>query len=269
MTLSRRTVPGPVGDLAVTVNGALPGPGGIEPVVLVHPINSAGLVWEPVMALLDRPSVALDLRGHGGSVLAGPYSVAGYVEDVLAVLDALELPAVHLAGGSLGGSIALALAARCPERVRSVATFGSTLGTGVSDAVIAAMVDELVTKGTAGYFADLVPQVVGAAYRDEPRVLDAMREAAGTRPEPVVADILRGAFGADIRDLVGGVRAPVAAVGGTEDPTCPPAMTEEIGKATAAGTTTLLDGVGHLPMLEVPARVAELITALITERVGA
>jgi pimeloyl-ACP methyl ester carboxylesterase len=173
---------------------------------------------------------------------------------------------VHLAGGSLGGSIGLALAARCPERVRTVTTFGSTLGTGVPEEAIQAMIDELDAKGTEKYFADLGSQIVGPDYRDDPRVMDGLRAAAGTRPESVVAGILRGAFGADIRDVVGGVRAPVSAVGGTEDPTCPMAMTEEIAAATG-GTVTVLDGVGHLPMLEVPERVAELITDHITGRV--
>jgi pimeloyl-ACP methyl ester carboxylesterase len=147
-----------------------------------------------------------------------------------------------------------------------VTTFGSTLGTGVSDEAIRAMVDELDAKGTAKYFADLGPLIVGTAYRDDAGVLDALAAAAGTRPEPVVAGILRGAFGADIRDVVGGVRAPVSAVGGTEDPTCPMAMTEEIATATG-GTVTVLDGVGHLPMLEVPERVAELIRDHIAGRV--
>jgi pimeloyl-ACP methyl ester carboxylesterase len=261
--VSVRIVDGPAGPLSVLVAGT-PGPG--DTVVLIHPINTAASVWAAVMGALARPSVALDLRGHGSSGQVGPYTVDGYVDDVLAVLDALGLESAHLAGGSLGGSIGLALAARCPERVRTVATFGSTLGTGVPEAAIQAMIDELDAKGTQRYFADLVPLIVGAAYRDDPRVVDGLRAAAGTRPESVVAGILRGAFGADIRGVVGGVRAPVSAVGGTEDPTCPPAMTEEIAAATG-GTVMVLDGVGHLPMLEVPGRVAELITDHITERV--
>jgi pimeloyl-ACP methyl ester carboxylesterase len=246
-------VAGPVGALAVTTTA-----GTGEPVVLIHPINSDRGVWEPVTALLDSPTVALDLRGHGGSVSHGPYTVDGYVRDVLAVLDDRALASAHLAGGSLGGSIALALAAQHPERARSVTTFGSTLGTGLAPEAIEAMVTQLRELGTEAYFAQLVPQVVGPAYRAEPRVLDAMRRAAAGRDETVVAEVLRGAFSADIRHLAGRVGVPVAAVGGTEDPTCPPAMTTEIAEATG-GRVTLLDGVGHLPMLETPQRVAELI----------
>jgi pimeloyl-ACP methyl ester carboxylesterase len=260
--VSTRTVDGPSGPLAVMVSGD-PTPDGT--IVLVHPINTAAVVWEQVSALLDRPTVALDLRGHGRSTLEGPFTVeGGYVEDVLAVLDALGLSGVHLAGGSLGGPISLALAALHPQRVRSVSTFGSTLGVGAPTEAIDAMVAELSEKGTAGYFADLVPQVVGTAYRAEPRVIEGMRVAAGTRPESVVAEILYAAFSADIRHLVGGVGVPVLAAAGTQDPTCPPEMTEEIAAAT--GTTAIvLDGVGHLPMLEVPERVAELIAGHVAE----
>ncbi|GAA5150554.1 alpha/beta fold hydrolase [Pseudonocardia eucalypti] len=253
--LTARSVDGPAGHLAVTVSGDLAAD---EPVLLVHPINSAAGVWTRVMALLDRPAVALDLRGHGRSVLSGPYTVDGYAADALAVLDALGVRRAHLAGGSLGGSISLAVAAARPELATGVTTFGSTLGTGVPASAIEAMVAELVAKGTERYFADLVPDIVGAAYRANDEVRRVMREAVGTRSEAVIADILRGAFDADIRAVAGRVRAPVHAVGGTEDPTCPPAMTEEIAAATG-GRVTLLEGIGHLPMLEVPGRVAELL----------
>lgn len=248
-------VTGPAGQVSVLVAGS---PGPHDTVVLVHPINTAGSVWSPVMEAIEGPSVALDLRGHGSSGQSGPFTVGGYVDDVLSVMDALDIPAAHLAGGSLGGSIALALAAQSPERALSVTTFGSTLGTGASEADIQAMIDELEAKGTRTYFADLAPLIVGSAFRDDTRVLAGIREAAGTRPEAVVADILRGAFGADIRALAGRVRVPVHAVGGTEDPTCPPAMTEEIAAVTG-GRVTILDGVGHVPMLEIPDEVAKII----------
>ncbi|PXY23164.1 alpha/beta hydrolase [Prauserella coralliicola] len=243
-----------------------------DPLVLIHPINSAAVVWTDVAARIDRPVVALDLRGHGGSVAEGPFTVEeGYVPDVLAVLDGLGLDRVHLGGGSLGGTISVALAALYPQRVLSVTTFGSTLGTGVPAEQIDAMVAELRAKGTAGYFADLVPQVVGSAHRGSARVREVMEEAVGTRSEAVVAEILHGAFGADIRHLAGKVAAtgiPVVAVAGTEDVTCPPEMSRELAETTG-GTVTTLVGVGHLPMLEEPARVVEILRGNIAAVAGA
>ncbi|MGW7536014.1 alpha/beta fold hydrolase [Amycolatopsis sp. NPDC054798] len=259
MDLDRVSVAGPTGRLSVLRtaddrSGA--------PLVLIHPINSAAVVWADVAARLDRPVVAMDLRGHGHSGQAGPFTVEeGYVPDVLAVLDALGLDEVHLGGGSLGGTISVALAALHPRRVLSVSTFGSTLGTGVPAEAIAAMVRELEASGTAGYFAGQVPEIVGRAHRGSARLREVMAEAVGTRPTAVVAEILYGAFGADIRHLAGSVAMsgiPVLAVAGTEDPTCPPAMSRELAEGTG-GVAKELAGTGHLPMLEEPDRVADLL----------
>ncbi|GAB3569226.1 alpha/beta fold hydrolase [Amycolatopsis endophytica] len=259
MGLDRVDVAGPSGRLSVLRStGNRPG----TPLLLVHPINSAAVVWTGVAALLDRPVVALDLRGHGQSGQAGPFTVEeGYVPDVLAVLESLGLDRVHLAGGSLGGTISVALAALHPHRVASVTTFGSTLGTGVPSEAIEAMVGELDAKGTAGYFADLVPDIVGRAHRESAGIREVMAEAVGARPEAVVAGILHGAFGADIRHLAGRVATtgiPVLAVAGTEDPTCPPAMSRELAAVTG-GSARELAGTGHLPMLEETERVAALL----------
>lgn len=245
-----------IGDLSVVVTeGAGP-----DTVVLVHPINTAASVWDPVVALLRPTVVTFDLRGHGRSTMAGPFVIeGGWLDDLVAVLDGLAIPAAHLAGGSLGGTISLAAAALHPDRVRSVTTFGSTLGVAAPPEVIEAMVAELTAKGTRSYFADLGPQIVGAAYRDDETVLAALRTAVGDRDPAVIADILRGAFTADIRHLAGKVGVPVLAVAGAEDPTCPEEMTTEIAAVTG-GRAVTLDGVGHLPMLETPARVAELLT---------
>ncbi|GAA1205453.1 alpha/beta fold hydrolase [Pseudonocardia alaniniphila] len=89
MTTSR-TVDGPAGPLNVTIYGdpVLDGT-----VVLMHPINSAAMVWEHVSAVPRRPTAALDLRGHGGSTLQGPFTVEGsHVDDAL---DVLGLGWVH------------------------------------------------------------------------------------------------------------------------------------------------------------------------------
>ncbi|BBY64979.1 alpha/beta fold hydrolase [Mycolicibacterium helvum] len=256
-SLTSFRIQGPVGELAATRSVVA----GTEPtIVLLHPVNTASLVWHPVMRMSGLSMVALDLRGHGDSGYSGPYTVEdGYVLDVLALLDGLSLDAVHLVGGSLGGTIALAMAAIYPQRVRSVTTLGSTLGTGVSEAAIADMTAAMHGAGTRRYFEELVPQIVGPRYRGAPDLAETARVAA-TRPAAVIEAIMREAFSADIRHLAGQVQAPVLAVGGCVDPTCAPEMSIEIASRTG-GSYVLLDDVGHLPMLEVPNRIAELIAA--------
>lgn len=91
-----------------------------EPVVLaVHGITANHRAWEPVAALLTgRRVLAPDLRGRGRSAaLPGPYGLAQYADDLVAVLDATGVEQATVVGHSMGGFVAAALLARAPERV--------------------------------------------------------------------------------------------------------------------------------------------------------
>ncbi|MFJ9371221.1 alpha/beta fold hydrolase [Nocardia sp. NPDC101769] len=63
--------------------------------------------------------IGLDQRGHGHSDRAGDYTRAGYLSDILALLDHLGLDRVALLGHSVGSINAYQLAARHPERVEA------------------------------------------------------------------------------------------------------------------------------------------------------
>lgn len=96
-----------------------------DPLLLVHGNLSNGAVWREQLALLPAGvrGIAPDLRGYGSSDRAPVDATRGlrdYADDLAALLDALELDAVHLAGHSLGGGVALQLALDQPGRVRSL-----------------------------------------------------------------------------------------------------------------------------------------------------
>lgn len=77
--------------------------------------------WTP--ALIGRHRlVRFDMRGHGASPLPADFrwSLSALVDDLLAVADAAQAERFHLVGESTGGTVALAVAARHPERVLSV-----------------------------------------------------------------------------------------------------------------------------------------------------
>jgi pimeloyl-ACP methyl ester carboxylesterase len=100
------------------------------PVVLLHgtAIDSASLSFGPSLPVLaeQRHVMALDWPGYGLSERPGvPMSMEEHVALLAAFLDAKGLAGAHLAGFSMGGAVALGLALRAPERVRSLTLIGS------------------------------------------------------------------------------------------------------------------------------------------------
>lgn len=92
------------------------------PVLLLHGFPQHWYAWRHVIAELaaDHHVYALDLRGAGRSdAPRRGYDTATRTRDVLAVLDALDLPATHLVGHEWGGWLGFAVALAAPERISS------------------------------------------------------------------------------------------------------------------------------------------------------
>jgi len=91
-------------------------------VILLHGALGSSAQMRPLADLLNGPSSCPDLHGHGAlSADARPYSIEGFAQEIV---DAVTTP-VHLVGYSMGGYIALYLAARFPDKVRSVTTIAT------------------------------------------------------------------------------------------------------------------------------------------------
>lgn len=97
------------------------GPYSAETVILSSGLGGSGAFWTPqVRALTARFRVVLyDHRGTAKSdrSLPRPYTVAHMADDIVAVMDALELPKAHVVGHAAGGNAGLSLALRHPERI--------------------------------------------------------------------------------------------------------------------------------------------------------
>ena len=89
------------------------------PVLGIHGITANHLSWAAVAeALPGVRLVAPDLRGRGRSGdLPGPYGMAHHADDVARMLDGLGIERAIVAGHSMGGFVAVWLAARHPDRV--------------------------------------------------------------------------------------------------------------------------------------------------------
>lgn len=243
---------GPAGRLAGWTCGE---PDVAVPVLFCHPINSEGRVWAPVATRLGgRAALLPDLRGHGTSSPDGPYSVQAWVDDLVAVLDHVGVSEVHAVGGSLGGAIVVELAARAPERVRSIASFGGTLCVAGEPPPFRALLEQ---HGVEGMFRLLVPEVsVAPGTPDE--VVQAVIAVTNRNDASVVAAILDAALSIDVRDRAELVRCPALVACGAEDRTSPPEESREMAELLGVAAV-IMDGIGHLPMLEDPASTTRLI----------
>ncbi len=232
-------------------------------VLLVHGYggdrNSWLFVQEP---LATRYRVyALDLPGHGTStkdVGAGPLGVLA--DAVTGVLDALGAERAHLVGHSMGGAVALAVAARDPGRIASLTLiapsgFGPEINVGYLRGFADAQTRRELKPVVGQLFADetlVTRQVVDdlLAYKR----LDGVDEALHALADALLdGDAQRGDSTASLAAIGGAV--PVTVVWGRADRIVPAAQAESV----AGAARHLIDGAGHMPHMERPAEVQAAI----------
>jgi len=259
-------ISGPAGPLALFVLDSEVHASGPprDPVLFLHPTNLNARCWLPVARLLPaHRRVLLDSRGHGGSHMNGPFQIADYAVDVCAVMDALELNRSHLVGGSLGGSIACAVAAGNPQRVASVIALGATLEP--ADAETLRRLDQGLRAGSIEQlFAELLEHEVSNGL--EPEVAAEVRRQLGLdrRAPELIRDITLSAFSADARMFAESMICPAYVLTGEFDDSCPPAAGERMAEAIDA-RFEVLPALGHLAMMQAPHVVADKFSRFIRE----
>ncbi len=106
----------------VAYNFEIAGPEEARPLLLLHGFTGSSQNWLPILPLLApmRQIIAVDLLGHGrSSVPTRParYSMEAAAADLVDLLDQLAIEQTDLLGYSMGGRLALYLAAQAPQRV--------------------------------------------------------------------------------------------------------------------------------------------------------
>ncbi|MEY2884016.1 MAG: hypothetical protein RL490_1740 [Pseudomonadota bacterium] len=232
-----RTVAVPGGMLPVETLGQGP------PLILLHGWTLDRRMWVPQAALADRIMlVGIDRRGFGQA--SAPAELAREPDDVLRVAEALGLDRFHLLGMSQGGRVALALAARAPERLLSLILAAPALDGVAAAADEGVPLAAMAAAAGAGDRAALL-----ALWRDHP--------LARSR-DPAVAAILADYDG---RDLVGDATTllahaaniaglPTTVITGADDTPRRHAHAAALVAAGARGV--VLAGAGHLANMDAP-----------------
>jgi pimeloyl-ACP methyl ester carboxylesterase len=240
-------------------------------ILLVHafPLNAS--MWRPQ---LDAPPegwrlIAPDLAGLGSSNDHDRESVAldDYVADLVLLLDRLGLRRPVVAGVSLGGYVALALARLHPDRVAGLvlADTKAPADTPEARAGRERMLDVLSDRGTAGVADEMLPKLLGATTRrDRPELVDQVRAMALTNdPEGVRRAILRLRDRPDATPGLSALAVPVLVVVGEEDVVTPPQEAERLQAAVRGATLSRIVSAGHLASLEQPAAFSREVAAFL------
>jgi 3-oxoadipate enol-lactonase/4-carboxymuconolactone decarboxylase len=235
--------------------------------VLLPSLGTTSELWDGVVARLRADPVTatlrvlrVDLPGHGASPPAhDPFTVADLAEAVLAVVDEAGGGAFHAAGVSLGGAVALELAATHPARVRTLTMCGSgaRIGTPEGWAERAAGVRSsgtasLVAASATRWFA---PGFPARDQRAAARALDALTgvdDESYARCAEALARFDRSAGSATIA-------VPTLLISGGHDAVTPPASMDELAEALPRAVHVTIASAGHLAPLEAPADVAALV----------
>ncbi|MBI5444752.1 MAG: alpha/beta fold hydrolase [Deltaproteobacteria bacterium] len=227
--------------------------------VLVHGAGGNHTVWAKVFGALRKagvPTMALDLPGHGASSGPPRGSVGECADAVERIVAEAGIRRYAVAGHSLGGAIALTLAARGAQGL---------LGLGAVSTGARLPVDPKILEGVRSNFSCTVENLcrfVFAKGTERKRIEEAAEMMAAAGPEAVYADFAACAsYGLTVEEL-GAIRVPAEIVCGDSDVLSPVALSEELAAGIPGARLTLLPGCGHMPLLEAPEELAGALAEL-------
>jgi 3-oxoadipate enol-lactonase len=249
-------------EIAYTTHGAGPG------LVLVHGTGASGTTtWSPLLRSLaaERTVVVPDLRGSGGTVdPGGALELPELASDVLAVAADAGLDRFDLAGFSLGGAVAIAVAAVAPEQVRSLIVIAaSPSGRDSRSRLQFELWADLFERDRdlfARYWllAGLSPAFLAAIPSEELGLAATFPIEAGLRRQCELNLTL------DLGPLLATVQAPTLVIGCAHDTVVPVERVRALAAGIDGSAFAELD-TGHMAILEAP----RLLAATILEHINA
>lgn len=241
----------PVRDLITHVQQD--GPPGAPALLMLHSLGTTLHVWDEQAAVLARSLrvIRFDLRGHGlTTVTPGPYRIEDLAQDALAVLDALGVERAHVAGLSIGGLVAQAVAVAAPDRVASLVLCDTALAippdnlwheraATVRRAGMAAVVDSVLARWMTPPNANSP-----AAHGLRAMLLATAPEGYAGSAEAIAA--WTGASGITARTLV---------LVGAQDLATPPDAAAALAAAIPGAALHVVADAAHIAPMEQPAAV--------------
>ncbi len=282
----------------ISIEYEVSGPTAGSPILLIHGVGAQLVRWPPELISglaaagfrvirFDNRDAGLSTHMHGapvpdyaaimaarsrGEPVVLPYTISDMAKDAACLLDALDIPAAHIVGVSLGGMVAQLLAIEHPTRVRSLAILMSHAG----DPSLAPA-DPALTRMLAAPAPDpaqdleaylqhsiaLNVALAGPGYPTDAAVLRdyAVQAAARAYDPPGAGRQLAAARGAPDRTAaLQTLCLPALVIHGAADRLIPPEAGEHLARSLKAAWRLIINGMGH----DIPHQLCPLFATVIT-----
>ena len=236
-------------------------------VLFLHGLGMTRTGWDAQLtALPDHRCVAWDLPGYGASPPLAELTFPAMADAAAGLIDRLGGPA-HVVGLSMGGMIALHLALRRPDAVRSLVLADTSPAFGLDgtdpDEWKAARLAPLEAGARVEEFAEPVLRSIMAPDPD-PAAVDAAVASMLRVPVAGLMQSIAALPAHDVRAHLGAIAAPTLVVVGELDEETPPAYAEALAAGIPGARLAVIPGAGHYTPLEAP----DALNALLRDHIG-
>jgi 3-oxoadipate enol-lactonase len=241
---------------------------GLPRIVLIHSLALDASIWDGVVARLavHADILTYDCRGHGSSGKnTQSFTIERFARDLLELLDDVGWQTAVVAGCSMGGCAAQALAGLYPSRVQALGLIDTTAWYG-EDAPAAwrERAANLRSKGLIGLLEFQLPRWFGDEFRKEhPELVKETIEVFLANDVDCYAASCAMLGDTDLRGYLGTTSVPSAILVGEEDNATPVAAAQQLHVAIPGSTLTIIPGARHLTPIESPEEVAIQLIALL------
>ena len=226
-------------------------------VMMAHAMGTSHRIWDrQVDSVGDRYRLLrYDWRGHGDTEAPqGPYRLGQFVDDAIAVMDALNLSEVHWVGISTGGMIGQGLGIHHPDRLRSLALCNTTSRATPWYRSWVAERQAIVRRSgmvpvwemtKALWFTDPYVEAAGPDYQLIRAVFEATPRAGYLGATSAVAEL-------DYTDALHLIDRPTLVIAAGDDSVTPPEHARVIHERIAGSRLEVVPGQRHFSNVESP-----------------
>lgn len=251
----------------VAVNGTVlayteTGPASGTPIIFSHSLFLDHTMFDELAAYFSGRGfrvIAYDHRNQGRSAPAAreDLDMDTLTEDAAGLIERLRLNPCHFIGNSLGGFIALRLAARRPDLLLTVCVLGSSVEAEARAEEYQALLDVFGAKGSEVILEVIMYQLFGdTTLALRPELSEPWRKYIRRLPRSINDSAFCVIHRSAISDELTHCKVPVLAIAGDEDHTYPQPISGQTIAAATGGTEVTIEGAGHTVALERPDLVA-------------